>query len=218
MDETVRRAGLATGRLLTTAVLALLSSFFLPVLMFTVVATVIVIGAGVLPETVLLLRRVAGYKRRLTGSWTGEPVPEAYPPLTGDLAERVRAALRDPGTYRDLRWLGAHFLYGWLLVFVALIVWIAGLIVDGMWCGALGRRAVVLPMVERLARLDQSWSRALLEPSPDARRSAELSQRVEQLTVTRAGAVAAHGAELRRIERDLHDGTQARLVALSIRT
>lgn len=41
--------------------------------------------------------------------------------------------------------------------------------------------------------------------------------RVEELTETRAGAIAAHGAELRRIERDLHDGTQARLVSLSMR-
>ena len=44
-----------------------------------------------------------------------------------------------------------------------------------------------------------------------------LAERVEELTETRAGAVAAHGAELRRIERDLHDGTQARLVSLSMR-
>ncbi|WP_306330561.1 sensor histidine kinase, partial [Streptomyces venezuelae] len=46
---------------------------------------------------------------------------------------------------------------------------------------------------------------------------AALAARVEQLTATRAGAIAAHGAELRRIERDLHDGAQARLVALSMR-
>ncbi|MGW1274636.1 sensor histidine kinase, partial [Streptomyces sp. NPDC002491] len=40
---------------------------------------------------------------------------------------------------------------------------------------------------------------------------------VEELAATRADAIAAHGAELRRIERDLHDGAQARLVALSMR-
>jgi signal transduction histidine kinase len=40
---------------------------------------------------------------------------------------------------------------------------------------------------------------------------------VETLTETRAGAMNAHGAELRRIERDLHDGTQARLVAIAMR-
>ncbi len=36
--------------------------------------------------------------------------------------------------------------------------------------------------------------------------------RVQELTRTRADAIAAHSAELRRIERDLHDGAQARLV------
>lgn len=96
-------------------------------------------------------------------------------------------------------------------------MWIIGLLVDGVWCRVPGRRAVVLPLVGRLADLDARWSRSLLEPSADTRRSIELAGRVEELTVTRAGAVAAHGAELRRIERDLHDGTQARLVALSMR-
>ena len=44
----------------------------------------------------------------------------------------------------------------------------------------------------------------------------ELEERVEVLTETRAGAVDAAQAELQRIERDLHDGAQARLVALAL--
>jgi signal transduction histidine kinase len=44
----------------------------------------------------------------------------------------------------------------------------------------------------------------------------ELAARVDQLTRTRAGALDVQAAELRRIERDLHDGAQARLVALSM--
>jgi len=47
-------------------------------------------------------------------------------------------------------------------------------------------------------------------------REAALSARVDQLTRTRRGALDVQAAELRRIERDLHDGAQARLVALSI--
>jgi signal transduction histidine kinase len=43
-----------------------------------------------------------------------------------------------------------------------------------------------------------------------------LTERIEQLTTTRAGAVDAQEVELRRIERDLHDGAQARLVALGM--
>jgi signal transduction histidine kinase len=47
-------------------------------------------------------------------------------------------------------------------------------------------------------------------------REHELEVRVEELTRTRAGAVDVQASELRRIERDLHDGAQARLVALSM--
>ncbi len=47
-------------------------------------------------------------------------------------------------------------------------------------------------------------------------RDAEMAERIETLTATRAGAVNAQDSELRRIERDLHDGAQARLVALGM--
>jgi signal transduction histidine kinase len=43
-----------------------------------------------------------------------------------------------------------------------------------------------------------------------------LARRVETLETTRLGAVEEQDAELRRIERDLHDGAQARLVALGL--
>jgi signal transduction histidine kinase len=48
------------------------------------------------------------------------------------------------------------------------------------------------------------------------RRNSELSTRVQKLTVTRVEAVDTAARELRRVERDLHDGAQARLVALGI--
>jgi signal transduction histidine kinase len=55
-------------------------------------------------------------------------------------------------------------------------------------------------------------ARVLLGREADA----ELVGRVEQLTQTRAVAVDSAAAELRRVERDLHDGAQARLVALGM--
>ncbi len=64
-----------------------------------------------------------------------------------------------------------------------------------------------------LVALDARAARALLGPS----RAEELEHRVEHLTQTRTGAVDAADAERRRIERDLHDGTQQRLVALAMR-
>jgi signal transduction histidine kinase len=53
----------------------------------------------------------------------------------------------------------------------------------------------------------------LLVRSPD---HAALTERISTLESTRAGAVDVQEAELRRIERDLHDGAQARLVALGM--
>ncbi|MEU5954194.1 histidine kinase [Streptomyces sp. NPDC047525] len=217
MRETLRRTERALEQLGAAALLSLASYLFIGVILLTLVTTLIVVGAGILPETVLMLRRMAGFKRRRVAVWTGKEIPEAYVPLTGTLSRRVRAGVTDPATYRDLRWLGLHFFYGWLLLYIALPVFIVGMLVDGVWCGLLGRRAVVLPLVARIADLEAAWSGALLKASPEAERAARLTERVEELTVTRAGAVAAHGAELRRIERDLHDGTQARLVSMSMR-
>jgi signal transduction histidine kinase len=58
-----------------------------------------------------------------------------------------------------------------------------------------------------------------LAPHPDlelAARARQLTQRVQTLTKTRHDAVDTAASELRRIERDLHDGAQARLVALGM--
>jgi signal transduction histidine kinase len=63
-----------------------------------------------------------------------------------------------------------------------------------------------------LRRVDAHFARLFLAPT----RAAELRLRVTHLTVTRADTVDAQAAELRRIERDLHDGVQARLVSLSM--
>lgn len=74
--------------------------------------------------------------------------------------------------------------------------------------------AAVLYWVVPAGALFQRWLAAsLLGPSPRS----GLTRRIEQLTETRADALAAHGAELRRIERDLHDGAQAQLVSALLR-
>jgi signal transduction histidine kinase len=60
--------------------------------------------------------------------------------------------------------------------------------------------------------LDGWAARELLGPS----RAEELEHRVAKLAKTRAGVVDAADAERRRLERDLHDGTQQRLVSLAM--
>ena len=63
-----------------------------------------------------------------------------------------------------------------------------------------------------IVRLRERVDRWLLAPT----RATALAERVDRLTETRADAVDAQAAELRRIERDLHDGAQARLVAVGL--
>ncbi|MEU1342415.1 histidine kinase [Streptomyces sp. NPDC090075] len=212
MWKTVRRAGWATVHLVLAAAMAFGMWIFVTVLLITAIGTLAVVGVWLLPETVLLIRRIAGAKRSLTATWTGVKIPEVYRPLTGTVRERVVTAVRDPGTRTDARWMVAYWFYGALLA-LAVPLWPVGLVVDGVWCGLLRREAVVLPLIVRLADLEADWSTALLKPSPQA----QLTARVQELAATRADAIAAHEAELRRIERDLHDGAQAQLVALSMR-
>lgn len=208
MRETVRKAARATVHLGLAAAMAFGTYLFITLLLVTVVGAVAVVGIGVLPETVLLIRRIAGAKRRQVATWTGREIPEVYVPITGRLRKSLRAATHDPSTYADLRWMAAHYVYG-LMGLLAVPLWPVGLLTDVL----LLRKPVVLPLIVRLADVEARWSEALLKPS----RRARLAERVEELAATRADAIAAHGAELRRIERDLHDGTQARLVSLSIR-
>jgi signal transduction histidine kinase len=141
----------------------------------------------------------------------------------------VRLALTDPGTWRDALWLPYATLSVLGFSAVALALWPVALLVDGT-AAAFRRagghrhtsafedapqppRALLLPVFENLADAQARWTAALLKPSA----SAGLGQRVAELSESRAGAMESHSAELRRIERDLHDGVQAQLVALSMR-
>ncbi|MER0445500.1 sensor histidine kinase [Streptomyces sp. Edi4] len=63
-----------------------------------------------------------------------------------------------------------------------------------------------------VARLDSHAASALLGPS----RAKELARRVEDLAESRADILDAADLERRRIERDLHDGAQQRLVSLAM--
>jgi signal transduction histidine kinase len=90
---------------------------------------------------------------------------------------------------------------------------VAGLQLD-IWLTLAGLAGLVLAprLTAGVQSLDARVAAALLGPS----RAEELQHRVEQLTETRAGVVDAADAERRRLERDLHDGTQQRLVSLAM--
>jgi signal transduction histidine kinase len=136
--------------------------------------------------------------RALLGA--GMPPPQAGP----------RGTWRQIGYHLLAPFIGAGF---WLALPLAL----AGLWDDGRPLPVnLGLGVLVLlaaPWVARaVARADTAVARALLGPS----RGEALSARVESLSRSRADIIAATDAERRRIERDLHDGAQQRLVSLAM--
>ena len=116
------------------------------------------------------------------------------------------------------------------------VLGIAGLVIAVFWNnshlsgGAFLRYAAVLVSTQNTANLAALQGLAFLalgtwlvpQTFPLARRmlglapDAELARRVQRLTETRAVAVDTASADLRRLERDLHDGAQARLVALGM--
>ncbi|QIS12949.1 sensor histidine kinase [Nocardia arthritidis] len=154
-----------------------------------------------------------------------------------------RALWHDPSTWRDLLWLAAQPLVGTLTLLPAALIGYGiwglalpalqvpfgmtpspgyGELFGAVWPAVpagLLLAAAGLTIAPKLLRLHGRWLTLLLRPTGRARLLIEreqLTARVERLTETRADAVARLGAELRRIERDLHDGAQARLVALGM--
>jgi signal transduction histidine kinase len=87
----------------------------------------------------------------------------------------------------------------------------AGVIAGAFVLGVL-LLAVTPRIVRLLASADRGLIRSLLSPDP----TTVLTERVEQLTASREASVESAAQELRRIERDLHDGAQQRLVALAM--
>jgi signal transduction histidine kinase len=127
--------------------------------------------------------------------WIGLAIPLAF-------QYRLSGAWQSPPGAR--RRLGVH----WALVSV-----VAPLLVV-IWASA--DAGYFWPMWPLLGLAVIFSAHAALDARPSAQRETVLSHRVETLTASRRGALDTQAAELRRIERDLHDGAQARLVSLGI--
>src|SRR6478736_2003091 len=132
-----------------------------------------------------------------------------FPAGAADLAVVGLIALGLYGIALALSWPSAPFVtYYETLRFGAVLVdnptWAAGAGLEGGLMLAFGLWLVPRTVIPH--------ARVLLRHEPDS----DLAGRVEQLTQTRADAVDSAAAELRRVERDLHDGAQARLVALGM--
>jgi signal transduction histidine kinase len=201
------------------------------------------VGVPLTLFTAVLVRWLADRHRQWAAGRLGEPVASPYRPApeVGGWLVRLRAIVSDPASWRDWAWLAVNSITGWLtsglspllVVFglyyllYPLVYWLAppqvfraplGFPLDrAAQSFALVPLGLVLLLLwyataDRLADLNARLIRALLGPTGQAR----LRARVEQLATTRAETVDTQAGELRRIERDLHDGAQARLVSLGM--
>jgi signal transduction histidine kinase len=164
--------------------------------------SLVVVGVGLLLVAVPSCRWLADQHRAIAARVLGTPLPEPYRPDPGrGPVHRVVGWARDPMSWRDLGWLLYATTVG--LALSLLVVLLLALLVTAAlwWFGA-------EPIMRARCALDR-WFLAYGHTEV-------LEQRVQVLTETRADAVDHSAAELRRIERDLHDGAQARLVALSM--
>jgi signal transduction histidine kinase len=183
---------------------------------------------------------MAGLERRLIGALTGVEIPDPYRPLPeGSHWQRLQARLTDPATWKDLVFLLLQLPAGILSFVIAVTVLSVGVgsltlplwywaIPDGAQVGIftvdrlieaialvpLGALVLLLgiPALGALGRLYAAYAHVLLGPNTDP----QLTAQVSDLRDARSRIIEAADAERRRIERDLHDGAQQRLVALSL--
>jgi signal transduction histidine kinase len=203
------------------------------------------VGMFVLALTVLAWRGGAWLERRWVGLMLGVEIAEPYRPLpAGSLWRRARVLAADPATWKDLAYLVLLFPLGLVWFLVTVTLWGMGIfmLLAPVWYWILphGEAALFvtddrsylaldsLPValatvlgagvcvaaawaVRAMAAVHGVVARALLGPSEQ-----EFQARVEALEASRDRAVDSAEAERRRIERDLHDGAQQRLVALAM--
>ncbi|MFB7115696.1 sensor histidine kinase [Streptomyces sp. NPDC056291] len=144
----------------------------------------------------LLGRLERARARELLGVRIDEPSSLSLHGAKG-LPGRLWAALKDPVGWRSALYHFIRLPWGVLTFTVTL----TSLFV--LW--------PVLPFLARgLANVDRAMVRGLLSPSD------ELERRIAELESDRGVVVDTAAADLRRIERDLHDGAQARLVNLAM--
>ena len=170
----------------------------------------LVIGIPILLATLPAVRKIADCERRrsaqtlgIDGSASsGEDSDQLYRPVTGSgQLSWLRSRLADLQTWRDVAFMVIALPLALTFSLLVLLL-VIPLVTLGIWWFA------VIPIMQLRSRID----RFVLLPWEIE----QLEHRVETLTETRAASLQDSAAELRRIERDLHDGPQARIVSLGI--
>ncbi len=182
-----------------------------------------IVGLGmlVLSSTLRLAARMAGLDRRRVERLAGAriepaPLPESAPDLS--FRQRQRAWAQSPAVRRLVVYQLVRLPASAASLFAVVLV-VAGMIKGFSGPGSVGKVMLGIvclfawPLVARLgSAIDVSLARLLLGPS----RSGQLSAEVRRLGEARTLAVESAESERRRIERDLHDGLQPKLVSLAL--
>jgi len=193
--------------------------FLFAVMLIAVLVVLPLLFLGILT----LLRQLANLIRRLSGEWCGVPIAVPYKPVPAGLRRhrRLLRLLEDVATWRDLGWIVGSACVGTVLTAGPAVLIAFGLAGIGRTTHGDGLRNVILGSMlvtasvfaaPWLLRAYAALASSLLAPTGGA----ELARRVEHLAQTRSETIDTGAAEIRRIERDLHDGAQARLVAMGM--
>jgi signal transduction histidine kinase len=191
-----------------------------------VIAVLLVPVAG--PALLGGIRRMATVTRALAGQWAGVAIGEPYQPYPGR-GSRLRWMVADPATWRDLGWLVVNCTAGAILLLAPVAAAALGAysvlrVLAGNSALPAGSAAPVQFLIGVAYVAAGLWAAPpLLRAYGYLARSvlarpgtAELNRRISHLAQTRSETIDASAAEIRRIERDLHDGAQARLVAIGM--
>ncbi|MFF7164631.1 sensor histidine kinase [Streptomyces sp. NPDC008086] len=190
------------AHLLANLPLSLLGFTYVAVVLFTgAFLTLTVIGFPLLAAGLMGARQLGKLERARARALLGVRVDEPSPlPLRGGkdgFFPQLWLALKDPVGWRTVLYDFIRLPWGVLTFAITL----TSLFV--LW--------PVLPFIARaLTNADRAMVRGLLSPSD------ELERRIAELESDRGVVVDTAAADLRRIERDLHDGAQARLVNLAM--
>jgi signal transduction histidine kinase len=164
-------------------------------------------------------------------AFIGQPArPPAHPyrPLRGRFVDILRAEFADESRWRDMLYVAVNLPLSVIEFVVVAAVWTAALSLVTMpiWFdspnvpfpayvgGIVG--LVLLPVAASLSQLVMTLHRGVVTSLLCTSESRELRRQVETLRRSRSAVLDVEATELHRIERDLHDGAQQRLVMLSI--
>ena len=171
---------------------------------------VTLLGFPVLVATVYVIRPFAQAERGLIRGLLGADIPgRSRHAVDEGWWPAVQARLGDAQTYKDLAYLLVQLPVG--LVGLALLLLDLGLVLVTLPVALFWRAPTRLALrgIGLIAKAHVGWARMVLSSTPDPELAEARSQQ--------ARMVEAALAERRRLERDLHDGAQQRLVALSLK-